>query len=70
MVELSRELYDEVDDAAYKFKTDKGLSEKVVRQISEYKDEPKWMLEKRLRALEIYHELDMPDFGPDISTMN
>ena len=70
MVELSRELYDHVDDATYEFKTDKGLNEKVVRQISDYKDEPEWMLEKRLKCLEIYEELDMPDFGPDLSGLN
>ncbi|PSQ50941.1 Fe-S cluster assembly protein SufB, partial [Halobacteriales archaeon SW_6_65_15] len=30
----------------------KGLTEEVVRLISEDKDEPDWMLERRLRALE------------------
>ncbi|PSQ45289.1 Fe-S cluster assembly protein SufB, partial [Halobacteriales archaeon SW_6_65_15] len=33
-------------------RSDAGLTEEVVRLISEDKDEPDWMLERRLRALE------------------
>ena len=33
------------------FKAQKGLSEDVVRQISAIKNEPKWMLDFRLKAL-------------------
>ena len=32
---------------------DKGLSEQVVREISDLKDEPEWMRERRLKALQI-----------------
>ena len=38
------------------FKAEKGLNEKVVRQISEIKKEPDWMLEFRLDALKIFNE--------------
>ncbi len=34
------------------FQADKGLTEETIRVISEDKDEPEWMLERRLRALE------------------
>ena len=49
------------------FKAEKGLNEKVVRQISEIKKEPDWMLEFRLDALKIFNEKPMPKWGGDIS---
>jgi Fe-S cluster assembly protein SufB len=38
----------------------KGLSRDVVAQISEMKNEPEWMREYRLRALEIFESKPMP----------
>jgi Fe-S cluster assembly protein SufB len=52
------------------FKSRKGLSEEVVRQISAHKEEPEWMLDFRLRALEIFESKPMPTWGGDLSTMN
>lgn len=49
------------------FKADKGLTENIVRKISEYKQEPEWMLEFRLRALKIFREKPMPPWGADLS---
>lgn len=34
----------------YAFKAEKGLNEKIVRQISEMKNEPGWMTDYRLRG--------------------
>ena len=50
--------------------TGKGLSEKVVREISRLKNEPEWMLEFRLKAFEAFQELPMPSFGPDLSFLD
>ena len=50
--------------------TGKGINEDVVRAISAYKNEPEWMLEFRLKALHIYEKMPMPNFGPDLSSMN
>jgi Fe-S cluster assembly protein SufB len=52
------------------FKSRKGLSEEVVRQISAHKEEPEWMLEFRLRALEIFESKPMPTWGGDLSTLD
>ena len=52
------------------FKTRKGLDEEVVRQISAMKEEPEWMLEFRLRALEHFFERPMPDWGGDLNRMD
>src|SRR3989344_6412991 len=49
------------------FSTAKGLSEDIVREISGIKNEPKWMLEKRLAALKIFYNKPMPEWGGDLS---
>ena len=53
----------------YSYKTI-GLTEDVIREISEQKNEPEWMLELRLKALETYEKLDMPTWGPDLSELD
>ncbi len=50
--------------------TGKGLSEKVVREISRLKNEPDWMLEFRLKSYEAFKRLPMPSFGPDLSFLD
>lgn len=52
------------------FKTQKGLSEETVREISRLKNEPGWMLEFRLKAYKAFKELPMPSFGPDLSFLD
>ena len=52
------------------FNTGKGLNREVVEQISAMKEEPQWMLEFRLKALEHFEQRPMPNWGPDISTLN
>jgi len=44
-----------------------GLCSKIVRQISEQKKEPAWMLQYRLKALEYFKAKPMPSWGPDLS---
>ncbi len=58
------------DDVKYLQKTKKGLSEDVVRRISKIKNEPKWMLEKRLEALRLFHAKPMPAWGADLSKID
>ena len=45
----------------------RGLSEAVVRNISELKNEPEWMLEQRLKALRIFDKKPMPTWSADLS---
>ncbi|OGO28172.1 MAG: Fe-S cluster assembly protein SufB [Chloroflexi bacterium RBG_16_54_18] len=52
------------------FKSRKGLDEVVVRQISEMKQEPEWMLEFRLKALDHFLKRPMPTWGGDLSKLN
>ena len=52
------------------YRNKSGLTEDIVRQLSEDKNDPEWMREFRLNALKIYNELSVPDWGPDISGLN
>ncbi|MEZ6087058.1 MAG: Fe-S cluster assembly protein SufB [Pirellulaceae bacterium] len=45
------------------FKARKGLNEAVVRQISEIKQEPQWMLDFRLKSLQKFQQRPMPKWG-------
>ncbi len=52
------------------YKSPKGLSEDVIREISKRKNEPEWMLRFRLRAYEIYLKKPMPNWGADLSQLD
>ncbi len=58
------------DKFEYKFRTKKGLSEEVVREISKIKGEPEWMLQKRLDALKVFYSKPMPKWGADLSKID
>ena len=47
-----------------------GLTKETVTKISKLKDEPQWVLELRLKALETYFKLEDPNWGPDISYLD
>ncbi|WP_163654868.1 Fe-S cluster assembly protein SufB [Listeria sp. PSOL-1] len=52
------------------FRTERGLTEHVVREISQIKEEPEWMLDFRLKSLEQFYKMPMPMWGGDLSELN
>lgn len=62
----------EFDDAGnyIGYRADKGLNRKIVTDISERKNEPGWMTDFRLRALDIFERMPMPSWGADLSDLN
>src|SRR3989344_4863258 len=52
------------------FRTEVGLNEKIVRQISKIKNEPEWMLDYRLKSLKAFEARPMPTWGADLSAIN
>lgn len=52
------------------YSTPKGLSEKIVKEISHMKNEPEWMLAIRLKALAIYYAKKLPMWGGDLTRLN
>ncbi|ERG99282.1 MAG: FeS assembly protein SufB [Haloquadratum sp. J07HQX50] len=57
--------FDFKKDEASAYKTEKGLTEETIRLISADKNEPEWMLERRLRALEHFQAMPMPTDWPE-----
>jgi Fe-S cluster assembly protein SufB len=49
------------------FRTKKGLTRETVEDISAQKNEPKWMLDFRLRALEVFWKKPTPNWCGDLS---
>ncbi len=47
-----------------------GIDEDLVRLISKEKKEPSWMLEHRLKSLQLFRELPLPVWGPDLSKLD
>ncbi len=62
--------YDFTTEIAYTHQMQRGLSEDIVRQISALKGEPQWMLDFRLKALDTFLRMPMPNWGPDLAGLN
>jgi Fe-S cluster assembly protein SufB len=58
------------DPEQYVFKAKKGLSREVVAEISEIKNEPGWMRDFRLKALDHFLARPMPNWGGNLSGIN
>jgi len=65
-----REQYAFHDDITYLRETKAGLTEATVREISETKEEPAWMLEYRLRAFKHFEARAMPMWGGDLTKLD
>lgn len=77
--ELGRSKVDDVNRSLYDFikpeegyeRYEDGLTPQIVRSISQKKNEPAWMLDLRLKALEVFHQKEMaPNWGPSISGLD
>lgn len=51
-------------------KKEYGLTREIIEVISNEKGEPSWVLDIRLKALDLFFKLDNPDWGPNISYLN
>ena len=68
--EINRNIYDIKNQDDYDFKIKKGLTPEIIKEISKQKNDPEWMAEFRLKALETYNKLELPTWGPDLSELN
>jgi Fe-S cluster assembly protein SufB len=57
-------------DSDYVYKAPKGLSREVVESISEYKSEPEWMREFRLKALDHFQRRPTPAWGGNLGQID
>ena len=70
IADIERALYDVRDEDKSVYKSDAGLTEEIIRDISARKKDPPWMLEFRLKSLEVYKKISLPIWGADISELN
>ncbi|MCB0827504.1 MAG: Fe-S cluster assembly protein SufB [Solirubrobacterales bacterium] len=57
-------------ESGYAYKAPKGLSREVIESISEYKDEPDWMREFRLKAYGHFESRPTPQWGGDLNQVD
>ena len=68
--DIDRSLYD------FRFEEDEqdflegGLTDEIVREISKEKNDPEWMLEFRLKALELFRRTPMTEWGASIEGLD
>jgi Fe-S cluster assembly protein SufB len=57
-------------ETGYAYKAPKGLSREVVESISEYKQEPQWMRDFRLKALDHFMSRPTPTWGGNLGQID
>ena len=68
---IDRSKYDDHNpNSKIKFMARPGLHEDVIRKMSQDKDEPEWMLNKRLKALKLCNDTPMPKWGPSLEKLD
>lgn len=68
--DINRSVYDQFNEENASYKVDKGLTREIVEEISTSKNEPKWMLEHRLKSFDLYNKLQMPTWGPNLDVLD
>jgi Fe-S cluster assembly protein SufB len=71
ITEVDRSLYDFRDDESKDFyRMKEGLTRDIVEQISDEKNDPRWMREFRLKCLDLYNKMEVPNWGPSIEGLD
>ena len=68
--DINRDIYDFKDEDTNNYKTNTGLTPEIVKEISQKKNEPDWMLNLRLKSLEIYEKTPLPSWGPSLKELD
>ena len=70
VADINRSIYDIRDEEKDAYKLSAGLTPQIVEQLSKEKQDPQWMQLFRLRSLQIYNEMKVPDWGPSIEGLD
>ena len=68
--DIDRSLYDFRFEQKDAYRVQEGLTADIVRQISQEKNDPQWMTDFRLKSLETYNQMEVPQWGPSIEGLN
>ena len=69
-IDSARDRFDHKNKEDSKFRADFGLTKELVEMISRDKNEPEWMLQHRLKCLELFHKLPWPSWGPSLKELD
>jgi len=72
VADINNDFYDfryEEDEENF-YRIESGLNPEIVKRISDEKEDPQWMREFRLKSLQIYNQLHVPNWGPSIEGLD
>ena len=70
VADIERSMYDFKNDEKDVYRIQSGLDPEIVKKISTEKKDPQWMADFRLKALETYNSMQMPNWGPSIEGLD
>ena len=68
--DIDRSVYDIRDEERDAYRMQAGLTPEIVQKLSEEKNDPAWMQQFRLEALQIYNNMRVPDWGPSLEGLD
>ena len=70
VTDIDRSIYDIRDEEKNDYRMKSGLTPEIVEKLSKEKNDPDWIREFRLKSLEVYNSLDIPDWGPPLDALD
>ena len=70
VADIDRSVYDIRDAEHDAYRMEAGLTPAIVEKLSREKNDPAWMQQFRLHALQIYNETPLPDWGPSLEGLD
>ena len=68
--DIERSIYDIKDKENDAYRMEAGLTPEIIEKLSKEKGDPEWMREFRLKSLETYNEMPLPNWGPSIEGLD
>ena len=68
--DIDRSIYDIRNEETDAYRIEEGLKPAIVEQISKEKNDPLWMELFRLKSLQIYNSMEVPDWGPSLEGLD
>ena len=70
VADIDRSIYDIRDAEHDAYRMEAGLTPAIVEKLSKEKNDPAWMEQFRLEALQIYNNMRVPDWGPSLDGLD
>ena len=68
--DIDRSIYDIRNEEKDEYRIEEGLTPAIIDKLSKEKHDPVWMQQFRLQSLQIYNEMEIPDWGPSIEGLD